>query len=87
MNKKSGEKESWNNSIKKLMQGNEFKTKGNKLLTFAKGLNSMPEAIATVLITPILLGWFIPTLTYANTRRIHAKKEREAQNNKINSAA
>jgi len=87
MNKKPGEKESWNNSIKKLMQGNEFKTKGNSLLTFAKGLNSMPEAIATVLITPILLGWFIPTLTYANTRRIHAKKEREKQNNKINSAA
>ena len=44
-------------------------------------------AIAMVLITPILLGWFIPTITYANTRRIHAKKDRESQKNKVNTAA
>lgn len=85
--KDAGNKETLNNSIKKLMQGTGLKAKGNKLLTFAKGLNSMPEAIATVLITPILLGWFIPTITYANTRRIHAKQEREAHKKKINTAA
>ena len=83
---KDSNKESVNKSIKKLMQGTELKAKGNRLLSYAKGLNSMPEAIATVLITPILLGWFIPTITYANTRHIHAKKEREAKN-KINTAA
>lgn len=89
LGKDSSKKESLNNSIKKLMQGNELKAKGNKLLSYAKGLNSMPEAIATVLITPILLGWFIPTITYANTRRIHAKREREIQanKNKVNTAA
>ena len=85
--KETASKEGLDNSIKKLMQGNGMKAKGNKLLTFAKGLNSMPEAIATVLITPILLGWFIPTITYANTRRIHAKKEREALKNKVDTAA
>ena len=87
MSKDTKNTDSLNKSIKKMMQGNGLKTKGNKLLTYAKGLNSMPEAIAMVLITPILLGWFIPTITYANTRRIHAKKDRESQKNKVNTAA
>lgn len=39
----------------------------------ARGLNSVPGFISTVLISPILLGWFIPKLTYSNTRKKHAK--------------
>ena len=69
-----------------MMQGSELKAKGNKLLSFVKGLNSMPAFITTFAISPIILGWFIPRMTYANTRRIHAKKEREAKN-KVNTAA
>ena len=74
-------------SVKNMMQGAKREIKGNKLLSYAKGLNSMPAAIATFVISPILLGWFIPTITYRNTRRIHAKHEREAQKNKVNTAA
>lgn len=74
-------------SVKNMMQGAKREIKGNKLISYAKGLNSMPAAIATFVISPILLGWFIPTITYRNTRRIHAKHEREAQKNKVNTAA
>ena len=81
------DKNAANESVKKLMQGSGLKTKGNRILSYAKGLNSMPAAIATFAISPILLGWFIPTITYRNTRRIHAKHEREAQKNKVNTAA
>lgn len=71
--------------ITKVMKGVN-KPKGNGILSFAKGLNSAPGVIATFLISPYILGWFIPRLTYANTRRMHenAKKERE---NNINTAA
>ena len=31
------------------------------------------------LISPFVLGWFIPRLTYANTRRIHEKQDRERE--------
>lgn len=59
--------------------------KANKILTFARGLNSTPAAIITFLVSPYLLGWFIPRLTYANTRRLHEKAEKEKQQ-KINTA-
>jgi hypothetical protein len=80
-------KEKLNQSIKKMMQASGIEPKNNKLISYAKGLNSMPAAIATFLISPIILGWFIPTITYANSRRIHAKHDRELQKNKINTAA
>ena len=61
----------------------------NKILGFARGLNSIPGVITTFLISPYLLGWFIPRLTYANTRRLHEKAEQEKQQKqqKINTAA
>lgn len=86
LSKNTANKESLDKSIKRMMQGAEFNAKKNKLLTHVKGLNSMPAALATFAISPIILGWFIPTITYANTRRIHAKKEREATKNKVNTA-
>ena len=72
------------------MKSPTSKLKDNKILAFARGLNSAPAAIATFLISPYLLGWFIPRLTYANTRRLHEKAEQEraakaAQ--KVNTAA
>ena len=63
--------------------------KKNKILSFARGLNSIPGLIATFFISPYILGWAIPQLTYANTRRIHekAEKERQAKKASINTAA
>ena len=83
--------EEGNNKIAKLMKGNIIK-KGNKtkqvnrVASFARGLNSIPAVIATAVISPVILGWIIPRLTYANTRRLHAKAEEE-KSKKINTAA
>ena len=53
------------------------KGRGNKIAAFARGLNSMPGLLTTFFISPYLLGWFIPRLTYKNTNRIHEKQDRE----------
>lgn len=83
--KESGiSKESLNEMITKLMKGGS-KPKANKILGFARGLNSVPGIVTTFLISPYLLGWFIPRLTYANTRRLHEKAEQEKAQ-KINTA-
>ncbi len=73
--------------VVKLMKGGA-NPKANKILGFARGLNSIPGVITTFLISPYLLGWFIPRLTYANTRRLHekAEKEREEKAQKLNTA-
>ena len=70
------------------MKGKNCKPKNNKILSFARGLNSLPGFIATFLISPLLLGIIIPEITYANTRRIHRKaaEEKAAKANKINTA-
>ena len=75
--------------VKKVMKATG-KMKSNKIATFARGLNSLPGLITTFLISPYLLGWFIPRLTYENTRRIHEKQNREKEKaiaKKINSQA
>lgn len=77
--------EGTNKKITELMKGAN-KGKANKIASFARGLNSIPAVIATVFISPVILGWIIPRLTYANTRRLHAKAAEEKQN-KINTAA
>jgi len=77
------------NAISKLMKGT-LGDKKNGILKHAKGLNSIPAFLVTFLISPYLLGWFIPRLTYANTRRMHEKAEEERQvkeAQKINTAA
>lgn len=65
--------------IKELMNGTK-KAKGNKIAAFARGLNSAPALLTTFLISPYLLGWCIPRLTYKNTRRIHEKQDKEREN-------
>lgn len=74
-----------NAKIKKLMQGNDVK-KSSKIVSFARGLNSIPAALATFLISPVILGWLIPRLTYENTKRIHEKQAKEKAK-RLNSAA
>lgn len=69
-----------NELITKLMN-DAGKGKQSKITHLARGLNSIPGAIVTLAISPIILGVFIPMLTYANTRRTHAKmlNEKSAQ--------
>lgn len=64
--------------IKNLMKTTD-KMKSNKIATFARGLTSVPGVITTFFISPYILGWFIPRLTYKNTRRIHEKQDRERE--------
>ncbi len=49
--------------------------KQSSISKIARGLSSVPGFISTVIISPIILGWFIPRLTYINTRKAHAKME------------
>ena len=56
--------------------------KKSSISKMARGLSSVPGFISTVLISPILLGWFIPRLTYSNTRKKHATMNISAENNK-----
>ena len=64
--------------ISKVMKG-AGKARGNKIASFARGLNSMPGLLTTFFISPYLLGWFIPRLTYKNTRRIRERQDRERE--------
>lgn len=73
--------------IKNLMNGIKKKGKVPNIMSAARGLNSVPALLTTFLISPVILGWFIPRLTYANTRRIHAKQAQEREQAKINAAA
>lgn len=59
--------------ITKLMKDNG-KIKQSSITRIARGLNSIPGVIVTVIISPIILGCLIPLLTYANTRKAHAKQ-------------
>lgn len=64
-------------SIKKLMMS-MGEVKNNKILQAARGLNSLPGFISTVLISPVLLGVLIPKLTYYNTKKAYEKKSEAA---------
>ena len=76
------DKSTVDNMIKKLMKGTKGNKKTAKILSLARGLNSVPGVLTTFLISPYILGWFIPRLTYLNTRRINEKKAAaEAQKN------
>ena len=83
---KDGNKADADNLVKRLMSGINKKN-GNKIASFARGLNSIPGLLVMLLISPFVLGWFIPRLTYANTRRLHNKAEQENSENKINTSA
>ena len=76
---KTKDKKSVDELIKKLMNGVKSGGGRNKIASLAKGLNSVPGLLTTFFISPYILGWFIPRLTYANTRRIHAKEDRERE--------
>ena len=77
----STDKKSVNDLITKLMKS-ASKGGNSKITAFARGLNSVPGLLTTIFISPYILGWFIPRLTYRNTRRIHAKEDRERKKKK-----
>lgn len=56
-----------------MMQGTGT-IKNNKIAQTVRGLCSLPSAVATFLISPILLGVLIPKLTYFNTRNTYKKQ-------------
>lgn len=68
--------------ISKVMKGTG-ELKHNRIAKFARGLNSIPGVLSTVLISPIILGILIPKLTYYNTRKTHAKKLKAQQNKAV----
>ena len=72
--------------IIKLMHDNGIGNKSS-ISKIARGMSSVPGFLSTVLISPILLGWFIPRLTYLNTRKKHATMNISAENNKIYQSA
>ena len=78
------------NSCKKFIEKFSQGIKGSKfskITSIAKGLNSIPGIISMVLISPYILGWLIPRLTYANTRRIHKKQDEEREKQKLKISA
>ena len=67
-------------SIDKMLTGlmkNAAKGGNSKITSVARGLISLPGLLTTIFISPYILGWCIPRLTYKNTRRIHEKEDRE----------
>lgn len=74
---KDVDKKTIDKMLTKLMKGGVAGGKANKIAAFARGLNSVPGILTTFLISPYILGWVIPRLTYKNTRRIHEKEDRE----------
>ena len=79
---KSLEGDKTNELISKMMEVTKS-GKAGKITAFAKGLTSVPAILTTFLISPYLLGWAIPRLTYANTRRIHEKQKENSLNKSI----
>ena len=73
---KATDKKSIDEMISKFMK---YASKGSKskITATVRGLNSLPGLLTTLFISPYILGWLIPRLTYWNTRRIHAKEDRE----------
>ena len=75
---KSADKKSIDDMIGKLMKC-ASKGGNSKITAVARGLISLPGLLTTLCISPYILGWCIPRLTYRNTRRIHAKEDRERE--------
>lgn len=74
----SADKKSIDGLITKVMKA-ASKGGNSKITAIARGLISVPGLLTTLFISPYILGWFIPRLTYKNTRRIHAKEDRERE--------
>ena len=69
--------------ISKVMQ-DRGKIAKSTITRMARGLYSVPGAITTLIISPVILGCLIPMLTYSNTRKAHAKMaEQMQQQNKL----
>lgn len=79
---KATDKKSIDEMITKFMK-KAPKGGNNKVTAVARGLISIPGLLTTVFVSPYILGWCIPRLTYKNTLRIHEKEERERQKRQL----
>ena len=79
---KKFDKKSLDDLITKVMK-KASKGGNSRITSMARGLNSVPGLLTTLFISPYILGWCIPRLTYKNTRRIHAKQDREREVQKL----
>ena len=78
-NFKTADSKAKNDVITKLMKGSG-NIKNNKIAQYVRGLNSVPGFISTFIISPVLLGILIPSLTYSITRK--AQQKASAEKNK-----
>ena len=67
-----------NETIAKVMKG-AGEIKHNNIAKMARGLNSLPGFLSTVVLSPLLLGVLIPKLTYYNTKKAYEKKSQPQQ--------
>ena len=67
-----------NETIAKVMKGTG-EIKHNNIAKMARGLNSLPGFLSTVVLSPLLLGVLIPKLTYYNTKKAYEKKSQPQQ--------
>ena len=56
---------------------NDNGAQNSSITKIARGLSSVPGFISTVIISPFILGIIIPEITYANTRKTHAKTQQK----------
>jgi len=56
----------------------------NKMLARARNLNSVPGLVATMVLSPIILGVLIPKLTYRLTKEAHDEEKARKTPEKIN---
>jgi len=72
--------------ISKLLESKKPGKNGmNKMLTKARNLNSVPGLVATMILSPIILGVLIPKLTYRLTNKAHEEEQAKKSPMNINS--
>ncbi|MBQ6516281.1 hypothetical protein IJI31_03780 [bacterium] len=71
--------------IAKLLESRRPMKNGmNKMLARARNLNSVPGLVATMVLSPIILGVLIPKLTYRLTKEAHEEEKARKTPEKIN---
>ena len=71
--------------VTKLLESHKPAKNGmNKMLAKARNLNSVPGLVATMVLSPIILGVLIPKLTYRLTKKAHEEEKARKSPENIN---
>jgi len=71
--------------VTKLLKSHKPAKNGmNKMLAKARNLNSVPGLVATLILSPIILGVLIPKLTYRLTKKAHEEEKARKSPENIN---